>query len=67
MTALEDQQHIVNLLEDALGRIREAMRIEQRMSHIPHPDPLFKEINGRLEWLLDSERALLKRIQTVGR
>jgi hypothetical protein len=67
MTSREDQQQIVNLLEDALARTTEALRIEQRMSHTPHPHPGFKEIEDRLEWLLNSERALLKRIGTLGR
>lgn len=67
MTSTENQTQIVSLLEDALARVSEAQCIEQKMSHTPHPHPRYKEIEGQLEWLLNSERALLKRMETVGR
>ena len=67
MTTLEDQQQIVNLLEDALARVCEATRIEQRLSHQPRPSPNYKSIEDDLERLLSVERTMLKRIQAVGR
>ena len=67
MTDLEQQRQIVNLLETALASTIEAHRIEQRMSHTPHPHPRYTEIQSRLEGLLDSERAVVKRMETVGR
>lgn len=67
MTALEDQQQIVNLLEDALAHVCEATRIQQRMSHQHRPNPHYKSLEDDLERLLSVERALLKRLQVVGR
>ena len=67
MTNLEHQQHIVNLLENSLAGVCEACRIEMRMSHAPTSHPHYREIQDRLECLLDTERALLKRMETVGR
>lgn len=67
MTTLDDQQQIVNLLEDALTRVCEATRIQQRMSHQPRPSPHYKNLEDDLERLLSVERAMLKRLQTVGR
>ena len=67
MTNLEHQQQIVNLLETALAGVCEATAIEQKMSHATHPHGSYQEIRGRLEGLLNSERVLLKRMETVGR
>ncbi len=67
MTALEDRQQIVNLLEDALARVSEATSIEQRLTHQPHTNAYLRDIQNRLEWQLNIERAMLKRLQTVGR
>ena len=67
MTDLEQQRQIVTMLETALVCTIEAQRIEQRMSHTPHPHPCYTEIQSRLEGLRDSERAIMKRMETVGR
>lgn len=67
MTTLDDQQQIVNLLEDVLARVREATRIQQRLSHQPRPSPHLINLEDDLERLLSVERAVLKRLQTVGR
>ena len=67
MTDLEQQQQIVNLLETALASAIEAGRIDQRLSHERHPCPLFAEVKDKLQWLLDLERTMLKRLQTIGR
>lgn len=67
MTSQEHQKHIVNLLENALASTIEALRIEQKMSHTPHPHTRYQEICDQLEVLLNSERVLLKRMETVGR
>lgn len=53
--------------QKVLARVREATRIQQRMSHQPRPSPHYKNLEDDLERLIDVERAALKRLQTVGR
>ena len=68
MAVLEHQQQIVNLLETALASTIEAERIEQRMSHTTRPHGSYQEIRGKLESLLNTERAILSDwLETVGR
>lgn len=67
MTKVEHQQQIVTLLENSLAGLGEALRIEQKISHTPHPHPHFTQVQRALEGLLSNERALLKRMEVVGR
>ena len=67
MTNFEHQQQIVTLLESALASTIEALCIEQKISHTPHPHPHFTQVQRALEGLLSNERALLKRMEVVGR
>ena len=67
MNMNDEQQQIVNLLEDALARVREAARIQQRLSHQLRPNPLYMNLEDVLVRFIGVERAALKRLQTVGR
>lgn len=67
MTAVEQQQQIVNLLESALASVSVANSIDQQTTHATHPRRCYSEIEEQLNALLAAERGLLKRIQTIGR
>jgi hypothetical protein len=67
MDLTPNRQDLVEHLLGVLYSMRACARLEQRLSHSPHQSGYYVDLVNRLETLIDAERALNTRIQTVGR
>ena len=66
-STVEARQDLVDHLEGIVLSLRSCAQIEQRLTHAPHIRSDYLELINRVSALVDAERALNKRIQTVGR
>ncbi len=58
---------LVDILKCLRDHLVDCAQLEQRLSHAKHLRPDYRELINRVDALVDAERALNKRIQTVGR
>ena len=61
------RDHLVSSLTDIQTRLVDCAKLEQSLTHRRHLRPDYRELINRVDALVDAERALNKRIQTVGR
>jgi hypothetical protein len=61
------QDYLVSSLTDIQARLVECAELERRLTHRRHLRPDYRELINRVDALVDAERPLNKRIQTVGR
>ena len=64
---LNDRYDLVSRLTGALFIIEDCAAIDQRLTHARHRSDYYIDLINRVEALIDSEKALIKRIETVGR
>ena len=65
--AVDTRDNLVRDLKDVQDRLVECAELERRLTHRRHLRPDYRELINRVDALVDAERALNKRIQTVGR
>ena len=63
----DTRDDLVSALKGVRDRLVECAKLEQRLSHAKHLRPDYRELINRVDALVDAERALNLRIQTVGR
>ena len=63
----DTRDDLVSALKGVRDRLVECAKLEQHLSHAKHLRPDYRELINRVDALVDAERALNKRIQTVGR
>ncbi len=64
---VETRQDLVSRLTGALFIIKDCADLDQRLTHARHRSDYYVDLINRVEALIDAERALLKRQQTIGR
>jgi hypothetical protein len=67
LTILEKAQREVSLLEHAMTFVSIAGQASQRMYHLKHVPENYRDALSSLDIQLTGARALLKRIETLGR
>jgi len=67
LTILEKAQREVSLLEHAMNFVSIAGQASQRMYHLKHIPAPYRDALDSLDLQLTGARALLKRIETLGR
>ena len=64
---LNDRYDLVDNLKGIHYQLVECAALDQRLTHARHPSNYYVDLINRVETLIDAERALLKRQQTIGR
>ena len=65
--AVDTRDNLIRDLKDVQDRLVECAELERRLTHRRHLRPDYRELINRVDALVDAERALNLRIQTVGR
>jgi|LakMenE22Apr09ns_1017241.scaffolds.fasta_scaffold86973_1 hypothetical protein len=65
--AVDTRDNLVRDLNDVRDRLVDCAELERRLTHRRHLRPDYRELINRVDALVDAERALNLRIQTVGR
>ena len=65
--AVDTRDNLIRDLKDVQDRLVECAELERRLTHRRHLRPDYRELINRVDALVDAERALILRIQTVGR
>ena len=64
---ITDQQRLVNYLQAAIDALLLVIDLEQKITHLAHPNPAYTLILNDLRCKLDGEWALLRRQEVLGR
>ena len=67
MTNLEQTQHALTLVEQAIAAVKFVAEEEQKLMHTVHIDIRYREALNRLEIKKLGYEVLLKRIEIIGR
>jgi hypothetical protein len=65
--AVDTRDNLVRDLNDVRDRLVDCAELERRLTHRRHLRSDYRELIDRVDALVDAERALNLRIQTVGR
>jgi hypothetical protein len=58
---------LVDMLKGIRYKLQECANLDQRLTHSRHRSYYYDDLINRVEVLIDSEKAQIKRIETVGR
>jgi hypothetical protein len=64
---LNDRYDLVDTLKSIHYQLYDCAALDQRLTHARHRSDYYVDLINRVEALIDSEKALIKRIETVGR
>ena len=65
--AVDTRDNLVRDLNDVRDHLVDCAELERQLTHRRHLRPDYRELINRVDALVDAERALNLRIQTVGR
>ena len=65
--AVDTRDNLVRALNDVRDHLVDCAELEQRLTHARHLRSDYRELINRVDALVDAERPLNLRIQTVGR
>ena len=64
---LNDRYDLVDTLLGVRYQLEQCAALDQRLTHSRHRSVYYVVLINRVEVLIDSEKAIIKRIETVGR
>jgi len=64
---ITDQQRLVNYLQAAIDALLLVIDLEQKITHLAHPNATYTKILNDMRSMLDAETALLRRQEVLGR
>ena len=64
---MNDRYDLVDTLKSIHHQLYDCAALDQRLTHSRHRSDYYVDLINRVEALIDSEKALIKRIETIGR